>query len=297
MFFNLEPSAAPVDVVAHSKGSTTILVSWKQPPFEHWNGQLLGFYVGYKLRDSEQPYSYRTIEAKHDRNHNHHYEFFLNNLLKGSSYSVIVKAFNTAGSGPPSEQAVVHLLKGDLPLPPHLFMMSSGVSSVSLHWNMKDAALDAPLVSGFVLHYQKDSEQWREVPITIQPAASEAAEPVVKSLTNSYTLSNLDGGSKYHIYVTATNPHGVGDPSNVVTVLTDSEGGVQLTPSFKTEIPIDGQSAPFYTQPLIIIPIVCAAVIIVIVITVTFVCLRKMREAYPPPDYAGCKNQYHREFD
>ncbi|GIY09031.1 down syndrome cell adhesion molecule-like protein 1 [Caerostris extrusa] len=42
-------------------------------------------------------------------------EFFLTNLLKASDYSVVVKAYNSAGSGPPSHELYVRTLDGDLP--------------------------------------------------------------------------------------------------------------------------------------------------------------------------------------
>lgn len=41
-------------------------------------------------------------------------EFFLTNLLKASDYSVVVKAFNAAGSGPPSHELYVRTLDGGI---------------------------------------------------------------------------------------------------------------------------------------------------------------------------------------
>ncbi|CAG2180489.1 unnamed protein product, partial [Oppiella nova] len=43
-----EPSAPPNDVSVESKGPTTIRVTWRAPPAEHWNGAIKGFYIGYR---------------------------------------------------------------------------------------------------------------------------------------------------------------------------------------------------------------------------------------------------------
>lgn len=45
-----EPSAPPTDVQVEARGSTSLLVAWKVPPMESWNGRLLGFYIGYRPR-------------------------------------------------------------------------------------------------------------------------------------------------------------------------------------------------------------------------------------------------------
>ncbi|XP_071455064.1 cell adhesion molecule Dscam1, partial [Hetaerina americana] len=48
------PTGAPVGIRVEAKSSTELLVTWEPPPREHWNGDLLGYYVGYRL---EPPYS------------------------------------------------------------------------------------------------------------------------------------------------------------------------------------------------------------------------------------------------
>lgn len=43
------PSFPPTDISAESMGSTVIVIKWKPPPKDHWNGQLKGYRVGYRV--------------------------------------------------------------------------------------------------------------------------------------------------------------------------------------------------------------------------------------------------------
>ncbi|KAH9380973.1 hypothetical protein HPB48_021079 [Haemaphysalis longicornis] len=96
------------------------------PPRDTWNGVLTGYYVGYRAAESGQPYSFKTVETVT----NDTQEVTLVGLTKSSRYSVIVKAFNAIGSGPPSEALLVRTLDG-----------------------------------GYTLHYKKDTGPWRHIPV------------------------------------------------------------------------------------------------------------------------------------
>ncbi|KAI1289751.1 Down syndrome cell adhesion molecule-like protein 1 -like protein [Halotydeus destructor] len=283
-----EPSAAPVDVTAEARGSSTILVTWKPPPIEHWNGQIKGFYVGYKARDSQQPFSYRTVDAKHSSHSAQTYEFFLANLIKGSSYIVVVKAYNNAGSGPASHDIVVNLIEADLPTSPQLYVLVSDATSVSLRWTMKTVDSSTYPVTGYSIHYQRDSEHWMEIQVSSTANLDPTALPADGTIpsTNTYTLKNLEGASRYNIYVTAKNRFGTGDPSNSVTVSTDGRSVQYPAVNANLNPLMMGDQVPYFAQPMIMVPILCAIVVIVVVLLVTLACVKKMR-AYPPPDYAG----------
>ncbi|PRD25470.1 UNVERIFIED_CONTAM: l1cam [Trichonephila clavipes] len=135
-------------------------------------------------------------------------EFSLTNLLKASDYSIVVKAYNSAGSGPPSHELYVRTLDGDLAPAPSLYVLATSPTSVSLRWNTRK--IDNPL-SGYTVHYREEQGQWQEV-------------AVVAPEDNTYTLSNLQPQKLYQIYVAATNQYGKGDASEIVAIKTD-EGG------------------------------------------------------------------------
>ncbi|UYV62100.1 hypothetical protein LAZ67_1007791 [Cordylochernes scorpioides] len=83
------------------------------PPQDQWNGQLRGFYVGFKATGRMQPFSFRTVEAtptEPDRV----YEHVITHLRRDTEYEVVVRAFNGAGYGPQSQPSVVRTLAGGM---------------------------------------------------------------------------------------------------------------------------------------------------------------------------------------
>ncbi|OQR76598.1 neogenin-like [Tropilaelaps mercedesae] len=111
-----EPSEVPTDFHVEAKGPHTIRVSWKPPPRDEWNGQLKGYYIGYKPSGQGQPHSFKTAEYKENSTN----EFFLTGLQKATEYSVVVKAFNGAGVGRQTPDLHVKTLEGDLPPSPRV---------------------------------------------------------------------------------------------------------------------------------------------------------------------------------
>lgn len=80
----------------------------KPPPKECWNGELKGYYVGYRPEGMNHPYTFKSIEASpNDTN-----EYLVTGLTKSARYSVLVKAYNKAGTGPPSQELVIRTLDG-----------------------------------------------------------------------------------------------------------------------------------------------------------------------------------------
>uniref|UniRef100_T1GFU6 Down syndrome cell adhesion molecule-like protein Dscam2 n=1 Tax=Megaselia scalaris TaxID=36166 RepID=T1GFU6_MEGSC len=112
------PSGPPLNVRAEAKSSTEITVVWEAPDREHWNGILLGYYVGYQISTSPedkevnptQGFNFKTVEVRS------HFggETVLNNLKKYSQYHLIVQAYTSQGSGPPSKEIAVQTLE-DVP--------------------------------------------------------------------------------------------------------------------------------------------------------------------------------------
>ncbi|RWS21670.1 Down syndrome cell adhesion molecule-like protein, partial [Leptotrombidium deliense] len=71
-----EPSVAPIDITVESKGASTIRVSWKAPPKDQWNGDLHGYYVGYRVDGTQQPFSFITVKATANADLSFKYEHF-----------------------------------------------------------------------------------------------------------------------------------------------------------------------------------------------------------------------------
>ncbi|XP_070395111.1 cell adhesion molecule Dscam1-like isoform X2 [Dermacentor albipictus] len=252
-----EPSAAPTDFHVEARGPSTVRVSWKPPPPDEWNGDLLGYYIGYKPTSSGQPYSYRTSEFRPNASH----EFFLTGLQRGTEYAVIVKAYNAAGSGVASHELHVKTLDGDVPPPPKVFVSGTTHSSITVTWHQQFASG----VRGYVLYHrpEESTQDWKEVNLD--------------SRSSSYTVSGLESGVLYQMYVSSTNEYGTGDPSEIITVRTHKAGGVMQSPIF------GDASTPLYLNLFIMIPVLASLVTIVLVVIVTCVCLQRIKRRPPQP--------------
>jgi hypothetical protein len=145
----------------------------------------------------------------------------------------VVKAFNSAGSGPQSHDMHVTTLDGHVASGQHLTSVDTTGSTISLRWTSKDKRGDKDgqtnqAINGFTLHYKKDGDnEWKEKIISGQ---SDGVKTV-----STHVLSGLESGVNYKIYVTANNKFGISDPSNIVIVKTIGSQGKQnkLISSYK----------------------------------------------------------------
>lgn len=91
------PSGAPLDIRAEARTSTELVVTWEPPPKDTWNGELLGYHIGYQeipFNDSNyvpQSYTFKSVEVRA------HFggEAILQGLSKFTSYSIIVQVSGT----------------------------------------------------------------------------------------------------------------------------------------------------------------------------------------------------------
>lgn len=295
-----EPSAAPSDISVEARGPSTIRVAWKAPPSETWNGKLLGFYVGFRPRStmnsidvnqmngvSPGAFSHRTIDYIRGQ---HTFEAFLTNLMRGHEYEVIVKAFNSVGSGPDSHLMPVRTFDGDLPAPPSLFAHQTSHSSIALKWTYPSRAQSsANSIKRYILYYQRQGDDsWLEIGIPIEDKSSRASAlqdksnnqvglTVSETGTTSYLLSGLDSGFVYKIYVVAVNNFGMGDPSNIVTTKTDQLNIVNeslRSSSAGGDFNMFDMNRQF--QLFAVALIVCTVVLVVVIVSAVLYCGRRM---------------------
>lgn len=70
---------------------------------------ILGYYIGYRLADSiDDAYQFKTTHASQN---NTFESTYLTNLRRQTRYLIVVKAFNRAGVGPPSEELIAQTLE------------------------------------------------------------------------------------------------------------------------------------------------------------------------------------------
>ena len=149
------------------------------------------------------------------------HEHFIYKLAKGTEYTVVVKAYNSAGSGPQSHEIIARTFDGDLPPSFQLAVIDTTEETISFQWYQKvqTANPQAP-ITGYSIHYRKETEhKWKEMPVS--SLANPSPNPNILS-SFSFVLENLDANVQYKIYVVAINRFGVGDPSNIVVAQTQN---------------------------------------------------------------------------
>ena len=66
------PGGPPLNVRVEIVDQHTLKVVWQSPERAHWNGDILGYYVGYKLATTEQPYLFETVEFSKEEGKEHY---------------------------------------------------------------------------------------------------------------------------------------------------------------------------------------------------------------------------------
>ncbi|XP_076363701.1 cell adhesion molecule DSCAM-like isoform X2 [Tachypleus tridentatus] len=239
-----EPGASPVDVNVLALDSGTLL----SPPKDQWNGVLKGYYVSYKVKDSSSRFSYETVTTD-DVTDKDEEEVTIRGLNVGTEYVVTVKAFNSAGTGPSSEEMTCATLRGDPPSAPNVRLIGVDTDSLTLDW--RNPPEEGPVLQ-YVLELQKNGmkKHQRNLPGSI----------------SSYKVTHLQAGSRYELRLAAYNKFGRGSASSPVVAFTEALG---VKSAQETE---DG---PFYIRLYFIIPVAVSLTVIVCAVVVAWACLKK----------------------
>lgn len=256
-----EPHSPPVNVRIEKSGATFVLVTWSPPPESDWNGELLGYYVGYtSASDSSKKhfYSFHTVAANSR-------SFTLRGLAKDTSYAIVVKAFNIVGSSPPSAPLTVTTLDGDFPPAPLLSVSAVDAGSLRLSW-----MFSAPVtqrVTGYTLHYRQLDDSWKEV-------------FVASAKQTSYLLSGLDPSQPCQVYLVAHSRLGSSEPSDILNIpLSGPQTPTSSPPDDSRASSNSELRAILYT----VVPIVTATALVVVLVVAICFCLYVRKTRLPPP--------------
>ncbi|XP_044018820.1 Down syndrome cell adhesion molecule-like protein Dscam2 isoform X24 [Aphidius gifuensis] len=152
------PSGPPSSVRVDALDQHTLKVTWKPPSREDWNGEILGYYVGYRLSTSEKPYMFETVEFSKEDGKEHHLQIM--NLKTYTQYSVVVQAFNKVGSGPMSEERRQHTAEGVPEQPPHDTTCTTLTSqTIRVSWVSPPLMAANGVITGYKVVYGP-SETW-----------------------------------------------------------------------------------------------------------------------------------------
>ncbi|KAL3200832.1 hypothetical protein MRX96_013100 [Rhipicephalus microplus] len=220
------PSGSPQDIKVTPAGSRSLYVTWKPPSEEEKYGGVQGYYVGYRVWGSGQPYLYKTLESRlPSSSPSQRQQCILSELRPRTRYGIVVQAFNADGAGPSSDEIVAHTPDVDLPAPPLLKLVSTTSSTIQLSWL---ASKHQP-VDGYLLFYKGEP---RLGTTNIVPEGTPEWSSVQATAERStYMFRGLSCGSSYVFYALSFNSAGRGPRSNVVLAKTD--GSVPVAPDLR----------------------------------------------------------------
>ncbi|XP_011698542.1 PREDICTED: Down syndrome cell adhesion molecule-like protein Dscam2 [Wasmannia auropunctata] len=241
-----KPGGPPRNLKVDPISSTEFNVTWDPPDHDLWNGEILGYHVGYKEhRLGAEQYTYKTVERRISTasvalglartsmpGRQHH----LTNLKKFTRYSVVVQAFNALGPGPMTQEVVASTLE-DVPSSPPQDVRCTALTSTSLQvsWESPpDSSLNG-ILKGYKVMYEN------------MDALTESVKPEMK-ITTSLTavLHNLEKYTNYSIQVLAYTRTGDGVASSPLYCVTEEDlpqvpAGVKAVVSSATSIIVSWQ--------------------------------------------------------
>ncbi|XP_062998357.1 contactin-2 [Elgaria multicarinata webbii] len=146
-----EPRVAPSNVTVKGVLATEMDVSWDPVEHRDFNGVLLGYEIRYwKHGDKEEAADRVRTAGLVNSAH-------VTDLHHNTKYHVAVRAYNGAGTGPPSPPTSFMTTKPPPKKPPGNISWKFSSSSVSIKWDPVIASAHESAVTGYKMLYQPDS--------------------------------------------------------------------------------------------------------------------------------------------
>ncbi|KAH8378332.1 hypothetical protein KR093_010752 [Drosophila rubida] len=203
------PSAPPQDVTSEPLGPQQLLITWRAPVRDSWNGELLGYTISYQKQSTPDSVANHTkvgnllTEGLND--------FRLTGLEKYTQYGITVSAFNVKGDGPPSEVALGHTLE-DVPsaAPRSVTCIALTAQNIQISWQSPPKELSHGIIQGYKLLYE---------PGLLESEYSVRETKITSAL--STVLHGLQPYTNYSVQVLAFTRAGEGVSSPPVSCITE----------------------------------------------------------------------------
>ncbi|XP_036147344.1 Down syndrome cell adhesion molecule-like protein Dscam2 isoform X7 [Monomorium pharaonis] len=183
------PGGPPRHVSVEPLGPQQLKITWQPPDRSLWNGELLGYTIGYTNLGGDDQLTNTTrvgITGNGDGSH----DYRLTGLRKYTQYSIIVKAFNSKGDGPGSDPVTAQTFE-DVPSAPPQNVACAALNGQNIQVTWKPPPSDKVhgVVLGYKLLYEaaSDSQTGRETKV------SHALSTVLHTLSpyTNYTVQVL----------------------------------------------------------------------------------------------------------
>ncbi|KAG7198492.1 hypothetical protein KM043_005868 [Ampulex compressa] len=205
------PGGPPRHVSAEPLGPQQLKITWQPPDRSLWNGELLGYIIGYTNRGGKEQ-SANTTRVGITGNGDGSYDYRLTGLRKYTQYSIVVKAFNSKGDGPGSDPVTAQTFE-DVPSAPPQNVACTALTGQSIQVTWKPPPSDK--VHGVVQGYKLLYEAARGAALE-----SQAGRESKISHALSTFLHGLSPYTNYTVQVLAYTRAGEGVASNPVDCTT-----------------------------------------------------------------------------
>uniref|UniRef100_A0ABD2XLN9 Down syndrome cell adhesion molecule-like protein Dscam2 n=1 Tax=Trichogramma kaykai TaxID=54128 RepID=A0ABD2XLN9_9HYME len=241
------PGGPPKNLKVEPSSSTELKVTWEPPDDDLWNGEILGYHVGYKEQRHGTEYVYKTVEGRIStasialglaKTAIPGRQCQLSGLKKYTRYSVVVQAYNALGPGPMTAE-VVATTHEDVPSSPPQDVRCTALTSQSLQvsWDPPpNSSLNGVLKGYKVMYENMDALQ--------DAAAGKLDTKSTAALTVG--LTNLEKHTNYSVQVLAWTRAGDGVASAPLYCVTEEDrpevpAGIKAVASSATSIIVSWQ--------------------------------------------------------
>ncbi|XP_055535113.1 cell adhesion molecule Dscam2 isoform X11 [Wyeomyia smithii] len=207
------PSGKPQAIKVEPINQTTLRVSWKAPPRAEWNGDILGYYVGFKQTSQNSSYIYETVNYSLEGGEGKEHSLEINNLKTYTQYSIVIQAFNKVGAGPMSEEEKQYTAEGTPDQPPSDTMCTT-LTSQTIRVSWVSPPLDSAngVIKGYKVVYAP-SELWND----------DKNKDYKKTASSDTVLHGLKKYTNYTMQVLATTSGGDGVRSAPIHCQTEQD--------------------------------------------------------------------------
>ncbi len=159
------PNAAPLNVEVKAPAdddSQSLLVTWRDPSLEYWNGPLVAYKIGWRKSEHKEDFRNWTEVTRHDASD---LQARLTQLEPFTQYGVTVMAVNDFGTGPGADAVARTRETTPSVAPPELVCNHGGVHrGLTLSWrSLSETELRGRLAQ-YLVYFQHVSTSRTSLP-------------------------------------------------------------------------------------------------------------------------------------
>ena len=219
------PSAPPQGLVGSARSVSEITIQWQPPSEEDQNGEILGYYIRYRLFGyHDSPWSFRNVTKPLQRS------YLITELITWKDYEIQIAAYNEKGVGSYSDPIKVKTREGVPSAPPtDIRAQAIGSSEVRVWWLPPDPQKINGINQGYKLQAW-NGDPFNDVVSAAGPHATVTVPPNLLNPLSEQTsiIEGLKAWAAYNITVLCFTSPGDGrrSPPELVRTFQDYPGPI-----------------------------------------------------------------------